>query len=163
MRILRITAMQRIPNIHFKHAFDAVLSHCWFACRALNSRFSATRARPFDILYNLSLHAELLYSPSRDSTQVMHLLSHGTMLDCNHSILAACLKVERCQQAMSEVVVIRIVCVPCMWHYRTWSTRFQCWLACWYASLDTEDGCKHISCYGCEQDNTIYRSNIWTA
>ena len=45
--------------------------HVRSVCRALNSTVSTTRARPFDILYNLSLHAELLFSPARDSNQVL--------------------------------------------------------------------------------------------
>ncbi|KAL0049325.1 hypothetical protein WJX82_011369 [Trebouxia sp. C0006] len=39
--------------------------------RALNSPASSIRARPFDILYNLSLHAELLYSPTSNPNQGM--------------------------------------------------------------------------------------------
>ena len=60
-------------------------------CRALNSPASSIRARPFDILYNLSLHAELLYSPSRDPNQVLLLLrvrSHYGAPACY--ILSAC-------------------------------------------------------------------------
>ena len=40
------------------------------SCRASSSQSSSTRARPFDVLYNLSVHAEMLYPPSGDQNQV---------------------------------------------------------------------------------------------
>ncbi|KAL0037161.1 hypothetical protein WJX79_003343 [Trebouxia sp. C0005] len=50
--------------------------------RALNSPASSIRARPFDILYNLSLHAELLYSPtSKPSQGLPESLDPDTVLE----------------------------------------------------------------------------------
>ena len=39
----------------------------WLLCRGLDSKLSVVRARVFDVIYNLTVHAELLY-PSQTTT-----------------------------------------------------------------------------------------------
>ena len=67
MRRVELSVPCTVQSAADGNGTDAMLLE-W--CRALNSPASSIRARPFDILYNLSLHAELLYSPSRDPNEV---------------------------------------------------------------------------------------------
>ena len=68
----RCPCLMRQAQSHHVHGQSCVSNdQVWIVCRALNSSVSTTRARPFDILYNLSLHAELLFSPARDPSQVI--------------------------------------------------------------------------------------------
>lgn len=48
-------------------SFDKGNGFIKFVCRGLESQLSVVRARVFDVIYNLTVHAELLY-PSQTTT-----------------------------------------------------------------------------------------------